>query len=397
MTEFAIRAGRQFAEVLDVRNPARRIRLLVLLTLLTIGFSSPDLAQVVFQATSDAFLQVTVFVAATLALVYSVERAFAFDIGLFLARTQRWQSFIAALLGAAPGCGGAIIVVTQYTRGYVTFGGVVSVLVATMGDAAFLLLAREPMTALGIMALSIVVGTISGIVVDMIHGTGYLRVDTKAAAACDMMAAHGGSKDEPRFGFATQLWLVLVSLGFFAGIFVALQIDLDAHLGGLGQYQPTAWLGFIGGALSLTLFVFARDTKVLSIQSDNMSAGTAGRVVHDTVFVTTWVIIGFLSYELAVHFAGAGVERLFATAAPIIPLVAILIGFVPGCGPQVVVTTLYVNGIIPLSAQLGNAIANDGDALFPAIALAPRTALYATIYSAIPALIVAYGYYFLFE
>lgn len=42
-------------------------------------------------------------------------------------------------------------------------------------------------------------------------------------------------------------------------------------------------------------------------------------------------------------------------------------------------------------------IANDGGALFPAIALAPRAAILATLYSAIPALIVGYGWFMLFE
>ena len=66
-----------------------------------------------------------------------------------------------------------------------------------------------------------------------------------------------------------------------------------------------------------------------------------------------------------------------------------------GCGPQVLVTTLYINGIIPFAALIGNAISNDGDALFPAIALNPRAAIIATLYSAVPALIVAYGFYFM--
>jgi hypothetical protein len=61
------------------------------------------------------------------------------------------------------------------------------------------------------------------------------------------------------------------------------------------------------------------------------------------------------------------------------------------------VTSLYLSGAVPLSAQMGNAIANDGDALFPALAVAPRAALVATIYSAIPAVIVAYGWYWLVE
>lgn len=50
-----------------------------------------------------------------------------------------------------------------------------------------------------------------------------------------------------------------------------------------------------------------------------------------------------------------------------------------------------------ISAQLSNAISNDGDALFPAIALAPKAALMATLYSSIPAAIVGYGYFWLFE
>jgi hypothetical protein len=78
-------------------------------------------------------------------------------------------------------------------------------------------------------------------------------------------------------------------------------------------------------------------------------------------------------------------------------MIAVVIGFIPGCGPQIVVATMYLNGLVPLSAELGNAISNDGDALFPAIAMAPMAAIIATIYSAVPAIILAYTYYFLFE
>ena len=77
-----------------------------------------------------------------------------------------------------------------------------------------------------------------------------------------------------------------------------------------------------------------------------------------------------------------------------LPLMGVLIGLIPGCGPQVLVTTLYLNGLIPFAALMGNAISNDGDALFPAIALNPSAAFWATIYSTVPAMIMAYGFYF---
>ena len=76
---------------------------------------------------------------------------------------------------------------------------------------------------------------------------------------------------------------------------------------------------------------------------------------------------------------------------------AVVIGLLPGCGPQILLTTLYINEVVSLSAQMGNAISNDGDALFPAIALAPRTAILATIYTTIPALVVGFTYFYLFE
>ena len=97
------------------------------------------------------------------------------------------------------------------------------------------------------------------------------------------------------------------------------------------------------------------------------------------------------------YFTSLDLKIFFDLWLPFVPLVAILSGFLPGCGPQVVVATFYLNGYIPLSAELGNAISNDGDALFPAIALAPKAAILATLYSAIPALVVAYGYFYLFE
>ena len=106
-------------------------------------------------------------------------------------------------------------------------------------------------------------------------------------------------------------------------------------------------------------------------------------------------MVGFLAFELAG--GESGFRPIFSAAPALLPLLGVLIGFLPGCGPQILVTTLYLSGALPFSAQLGNSISNDGDALFPAIAIAPRAAVVATLYTAIPALMLGYGYYVLFE
>ncbi len=66
---------------------------------------------------------------------------------------------------------------------------------------------------------------------------------------------------------------------------------------------------------------------------------------------------------------------------------------VPGGGPQIMVTALYLSGAAPLSAQLADTIASDGDALLPAIAVAAKADLVACLCSAVPALIGGYGGY----
>jgi hypothetical protein len=125
--------------------------------------------------------------------------------------------------------------------------------------------------------------------------------------------------------------------------------------------------------------------------------GILAQTITDTNFVTTWVVAAFILFEVTVFLFDLDLKSLFSGFVLVTPILAVLVGFLPGCGPQVVITSLYLAGLIPLSAQLGNAISNDGDALFPALALAPKAAFLATLYSAVPALIIAYLWYFLVE
>jgi len=51
--------------------------------------------------------------------------------------------------------------------------------------------------------------------------------------------------------------------------------------------------------------------------------------------------------------------------------------------------------LVPFSAVLANAISQDGDALFPLIAIDKRSALWATVVNTIPALVVGLLAYWL--
>ncbi len=346
---------------------------------------------IIFGAIADAYLQVSTFVAATFLIIYGAERALKIDATAMLRRDTIWQVPVAAALGALPGCGGAVIVVTQYVTGRLSFGGVVAALTATMGDAAFLLIAQEPLTGLAMIVMGFTVGTLSGWVINAIHGGDFLR-GTKTRPEAKVESSH----DDASTPALDRLWMLILIPGILLAGLVAFQVDVDAMFAMDGIERPATLLGVIGGTLAISMRLAPRfGFKGDSVFSEG--GGLVRRTISDTNFVTVWVIAAYLIFELSIYFLELDLKSVFDGWVLLTPLMAILLGFLPGCGPQVLVTTMYLSGIIPLSAQIGNALSNDGDALFPAIAIAPRVAIVATLYSAVPALILAYGWLFLFE
>ena len=358
------------------------------LLILTLAFQTGEFGNIVRESMVDAYLAVSVFVGFTLVVFIGLDSLTKFDIHSFLEKTKKLHVPIASLLGAIPGCGGAIIVVTQYIQGRISFGSLVAVLTATMGDAAFLILAMEPSTGLLIFILGIFVGTVSGYIVDLIHGRNFMMTNSEIELEFEKLKKTFVSN-------FNIFWLFLFVPGFVIGVLLAFQVDVD----NLFDLPPNISIVILLGSAGAILSIFMWSLNPLSdFQcSTDKSRGFLSRVIDTTNFVSTWVISGFLVFEIFMYFTNIDLKLFFDLWLPFVPLMAILFGFLPGCGPQIVVATFYLNGFIPLSAELGNAISNDGDALFPAIALAPKAAILATLYSAFPAIIVAYSYMVFFE
>ena len=372
-----------------VANEARLLKKSFLgFAILAMAFQTNNFGDVVRSTLVDAYLQVSVFVGFTLFIFIGMDALTKFNIAFILDKTKKFHVIMASLLGALPGCGGAIVVVTQYIQGRISFGSLVAVLTATMGDAAFLLLAAEPLTGFFIFGLGAFVGSISGYIVDKIHGEEYLQGNSKLRVEFEKIVKTFVSK-------FNIFWTLVFLPGFIVGLFVAFQQDVDQILDLPEGLSITHTIGTVGAILCV--FMWSLNPLSDFQCSTDRSRNLLSRVVDTTNFVTTWVICGFLTFEIFIYLTEYDLKTFFEIWLPLVPLIAILFGLLPGCGPQILVTTFYLNGFIPLSAEIGNAISNDGDALFPAIALAPRAAIIATLYSAIPAIIFAYGYMFLFE
>jgi len=340
-------------------GPFRPRRLLVALLLLALAIAPGGLGALTRELMTDAYVQVSAFVAATLMLFYGAERLFKFDIGSALQNAKGWQVPLAALLGATPGCGGAVIVVAAYSSGHV----------------GFLLIATRPEVAAVVLPLSFAVGIISGYVVDLLD-----KVDYRdgARAHCDFAPVIG------KIRLRDWLFLAAAIPGLVIGVSQLAFIDTEASFGAIAPI-----VALIGTAI----IVFIWSTSPLQAMT-NIKDAPVTRMAEETSFIGIWVIGAYLAYDYIVAYGGFDLEAAFNAVGVFLPMIAILVGFIPGCGPQVLVATLFINGLIPFAALIGNSISNDGDALFPAIALNPKAAVLATAYSAVPAIVIAYGVYF---
>ena len=353
--------------------------------MLILIFNPTEIGSIARLAMANAYLSVSVFVAITLFVFLYFEKSKTYSLSNFFKNNVNLQIPIAGFLGAIPGCGGAIIVVTQYLQGNITFGCLVAVLTSTMGDAAFLILAKQPMNALLIFSICMIVGIISGFLVN------YIMPNKRASMNVTKINLKLGEIQNKYHLSLYKFWLVIFIPGFFLGILSQFQINLVKIL----NIDIYYFLGYSGALLAM--FIWAINPFSDKAISLDTSRNIQFKCIDMTNFVTVWVIIGFLVFDLGIYFTGIDFKKLFEVMLPLTPLLAIFIGFIPGCGPQILTATLYLNGYIPFSAEIGNAISNDGDALFPAIAICPKDAILATIYSAVPALIVAYSFFFFLE
>lgn len=105
---------------------------------------------------------------------------------------SKWkQYFLGAFLGIIPGCLGAFTAVALFSHGIITFGAVVTAMIATSGDETFVMLAMIPGTALIIIAILFVVGVIAGILSDkfLAIGTGTRKLELHKEEMCNCFPA----------------------------------------------------------------------------------------------------------------------------------------------------------------------------------------------------------------
>ncbi|MFC5973337.1 putative manganese transporter [Halomarina salina] len=390
-----------------------------------LGVPLSQLTEIFVASVRDGFVQVSAFVAVTVLLFSYVQYRTDGKLIRWLEERERAQPLVGALMGLTPGCGGAIVMMPLYLRGTVSFGTVVATLAATAGDSAFVILALAPEAALYAYLLAFASAVLFGYAIDG-FGLGVGRVDRAVrrigGVATDGgvvqnggLAAPGGShvhhyedetgheleaptRDSPVMRRLSEgalaLWWVAAAVGLVAGVLYLLrgapEVAIELGVSYAGVFTVA---GITGTALSFYLYLVGRryvGHGHVGHGRDTFASlrETFTHAAMETSFVTVWVIVAYLLYEYPVALFSIDIAAIAAAAGILAPIAGAVVGLIPGCGPQIVLATAYAEGAIPFSTLTANAISQDGDALFPLIAIDKTAAVVASIYTTVPALVV---------
>ncbi|WP_210650546.1 putative manganese transporter [Nocardioides sp. SYSU D00065] len=354
---------------------------------------SVALTELLLRPLADAFMQVGVFVALMIAPFGWARCRWGHRLDAALERRRAAAPLVAAALTMPPGCGGAIVVMAAYGRGAVSFGSAIAALVATMGDASWVLLAHDPWLTVQLKALLLVVGACTGWLVDAVGIAPRRRVPAASAGRPAPRPAAPRVPVLPRPTFALHdvgVLPVLLWLAIGGGATVSLPVTFQL-------LDPAALylvLGVIGA--SVAIVVFARGGCKLADDDEGSAGETSFAAVlrhggHEVAFVTVWVAVAYVAWALVTHLTGFDGSTL-----PVLGLAGVvvgaLIGLVPGCAVQIVFVGMFAAGGMPLATLVANTISQDGDALLPLLALEHRSALVATVLTTIPALVVGLAF-----
>ena len=271
---------------------------------------------------------------------------------------NKWKQYlIAGLLGAIPGCLGAFTVITLFTHRLVSFGALVTAMIATSGDEAFVMFAMFPQKAILLTVIILVVGISAGYLTDKLYKTkGKLKgianhnlpLHDEAECKCFEKEKFWSNLFHPSlYRLSVAVIILVLILGVATGV-LAGKADLWIKITLLTSF-------------SFALFV------VVSVPEHFLKEHIWNHIVKQHLpRIFLWVF-GIL---LAIHFLMLyiDVESWISNNMFVVLLIAVLVGIVPESGPHLIFVTLFAEGAIPFSILLASSISQDGHGMLPMLA-----------------------------
>lgn len=270
----------------------------------------------------------------------------------------KWgQYLIAAILGITPGCLGAFTVVSLFSHRIVSLGALVCVMIATSGDAAFVMLAMFPVKTLLLNGILFIIAIIAGFLTDKLIPSSLINKHLKKKELPlhkdDKCICYPKGKIKEQIRHISMERTLLITIILFLFVLIL-----------SGTIGPTEWNWIrITILITSTVSLFIVSTvsnhflkehlwdHVIKIHTPKIFAWTFGTLLVIHILMNYVDINAFIGNNLI-----------------IVLIFAVLIGIIPESGPHLIFVTLFFNGTLPFSILLANSIVQDGHGMIPLLA-----------------------------
>ncbi len=296
---------------------------------------------------------------------------------------DRWRQYLlSAVLGAIPGCLGAFTAVALFSHRLISFGAIVTAMIATSGDEAFVMFAMFPQKALLLTGLIFLIGIAAGFLTDMFYKPGKVLdsfVDNHfplhREEKCDCFP-----KDKI-WNFivrpsAARLALAVIILSLIVGLATGV-------LSGKAEMwkKVTIMLSFL-----FSLFV------VLTVPEHFLKEHLWNHLVKihlPRIFLWTFGVLLFFYFTMQ----WIDIHAWMSNNMLVVLILAVLIGIVPESGPHLIFVTLFAQGVVPFSVLLASSVSQDGHGMLPLLAESKKGFLQVKLVNMLFALLVGLSAY----
>lgn len=330
------------------------------------------------------------------------------------------QIFLAAILGAIPGCLGTYTAVSLYSHKVFGFAALITVMIATSGDEAFLMLSVIPNKALMLFGVIFIISIISGFIVYLfMQNKSFMKTPENHLTIHDehieviYLKPKNLIKQFRNLSFH-RIILIVGLLAFLFGLingkFVHSHNIFPPHQSELIYQQNTNiephnnstdtdhfnenhsgwnWISTSFLIVSLiTLFI------ILTVNDHFLDDHLWGHIIKKhSLKIFLWTFAALITIQLLNNYFD--IENWVAHNLISILLIAVLIGIIPESGPHYIFVFLFAQGAIPFSILLANSIVQDGHGALPLLAESKRSFLLVKLLNLIIGFFIGFlGLYF---
>ncbi len=277
------------------------------------------------------------------------------------------QLILAAFLGIIPGCLGAFTVVSLYTHRMMSLAALVTVMIATSGDEAFVMFAMFPGTALLLNVILFVTAIMAGYFVSIfskekpltgqlgfiVHDDDYCKCYSKGLIIPQLKSI---TFERAFFLLFTMLFIILLSAGIIGS-----------------NVWDWKKITFMAGSLFM-LFVF------ITVPDHFLHEHLYNHILKKhliRIFLWTWgafIVLYFIQSNIHL-------TNLVENNTLIILIIAVLAGIIPESGPHLLFVTMFSQGLLPFSILLANSIVQDGHGMLPLLAESGKDFIRVKVYN----------------